>query len=66
MSMYENLTCYLWQSEEVPAALLLAQAAYLRESLNGTHPRRAGLWYVTAADRLEKCGVVRLTLSQDN
>lgn len=63
-SMYETLTCNLWQSEEVPAALLLAQAAYLRESLDGTHSRRAGLSYVTAADRLEKCGIVCLALSQ--
>jgi hypothetical protein len=45
------------QSEEAPAALLLAHAAYLssRKRLN----RKAALLYLTAANRLEKCGIVR-------
>ncbi|RXW19510.1 hypothetical protein EST38_g6333 [Candolleomyces aberdarensis] len=43
-------------AEEVPAALLLAHAALL-SSMRKRSYRRAGLWYVTAARRLEKCGI---------
>ena len=50
----------LWtQAEEAPAALLLAQAALL--SAKRQARRRAGLWYVSAAGRLEKCGIVSLS-----
>jgi len=46
-----------FQAEEVPAALLLAHAALLT-SVRKQCFRRAALWYVTAAKRLEKCGIV--------
>lgn len=45
------------KAEEAPSALLLAQAALL--SSNKRLFRRAALWYVLAANRLEKCGIVR-------
>ncbi|KAJ1311731.1 hypothetical protein OPQ81_010201 [Rhizoctonia solani] len=47
-------------SEEVPAALLLGQAAQMcaRKGLL----RRATLCYVAAADRLDKCGIKSLTM----
>jgi hypothetical protein len=45
------------KAEEAPSALLLAQAALL--SNNKKAFRRAALWYMLAANRLEKCGIVR-------
>ncbi|KIY45752.1 hypothetical protein FISHEDRAFT_66805 [Fistulina hepatica ATCC 64428] len=47
-------------SEEVPAALLLAHAALLSERKLAR--RRSALWYVSAAQRLEKCGARPLTM----
>jgi hypothetical protein len=44
------------QSEEPPSALLLAHAALL--SARKLARRRAALWYLSAANRLEKCGIV--------
>lgn len=44
------------QAEEIPAALLLAHAAQL--SLMKGARRRAALWFLFAANRLEKCGIV--------
>lgn len=45
-----------FKAEEPPTALLLAHAAFLT-SKKGAF-RRAALWYMFAADRLEKAGVV--------
>ncbi|KAG6862432.1 hypothetical protein C0995_011872 [Termitomyces sp. Mi166 len=42
-------------SEEPPAALLLAHAALLSSRKHAK--RRAALWYLAAANRLEKCGI---------
>ncbi|KDN42910.1 hypothetical protein RSAG8_06436, partial [Rhizoctonia solani AG-8 WAC10335] len=47
-------------SEEVPAALLLAQAAQMCARKGSL--RRATLSYVAAADRLDKCGIKSLTM----
>ena len=47
---------YGFKAEEAPSALLLAQAALL--SAKKKARRRAALWYVFAAGRLEKCGIV--------
>ncbi|KNZ75648.1 hypothetical protein J132_02422 [Termitomyces sp. J132] len=47
-------------SEEPPAALLLARAALL--SSQKQSKRRAALWYLSAANRLEKCGIKPLTM----
>ena len=47
---------YGFKAEEAPSALLLAQAALL--SAKKQARRRAALWYVSAAGRLEKCGIV--------
>ncbi|KAK7064334.1 ER-golgi trafficking TRAPP I complex 85 kDa subunit-domain-containing protein [Favolaschia claudopus] len=47
-------------AEEPPAALLLAHAALL--SAKKVARRRAALWYLSAANRLEKCGVKPLTM----
>ncbi|KAF9056514.1 ER-golgi trafficking TRAPP I complex 85 kDa subunit-domain-containing protein [Panaeolus papilionaceus] len=47
-------------AEEVPSALLLAQAAFLSAKKRAT--RRAALCYVVAAMRLEKCGIKPLTV----
>ena len=44
------------KAEEVPAALLLAQAALLSTKKHTW--RKAALWYFIAANRLEKCGIV--------
>lgn len=44
------------KAEEPPAALLLAHAALLSAQKNAK--RRAALWYLFAANRLEKCGIV--------
>ncbi|KAJ3516458.1 hypothetical protein NLJ89_g1109 [Agrocybe chaxingu] len=48
------------KAEEAPSALLLAQAALL--SARKQTWRRAALWYVSAATRLEKCGIRPLTM----
>ena len=51
------ITIYFgFKAEEAPSALLLAQAALL--SAKKQARRRAALWYVSAAGRLEKCGIV--------
>ncbi|KAJ7169750.1 ER-golgi trafficking TRAPP I complex 85 kDa subunit-domain-containing protein [Mycena filopes] len=47
-------------SEEPPSALLLAHAALLSARKSGR--RRAALWYLSAANRLEKCGIKPLTM----
>ncbi|KDR85341.1 hypothetical protein GALMADRAFT_234163 [Galerina marginata CBS 339.88] len=47
-------------AEEAPSALLLAQAALL--STKRKARRRAALWYISAANRLEKCGIKPLTM----
>ncbi|KAJ7783643.1 ER-golgi trafficking TRAPP I complex 85 kDa subunit-domain-containing protein [Mycena maculata] len=47
-------------SEEPPSALLLAHAALLSARKSAT--RRAALWYLSAANRLEKCGIKPLTM----
>ncbi|KAJ6519689.1 ER-golgi trafficking TRAPP I complex 85 kDa subunit-domain-containing protein [Mycena sanguinolenta] len=47
-------------SEEPPSALLLAHAALL--SARKSARRRAALWYLSAANRLEKCGIKPLTM----
>lgn len=44
------------QTEEAPMALLMAQAALM--SLRKGFRRVSAMWYVFAANRLEKCGVV--------
>ncbi|KAL1737123.1 ER-golgi trafficking TRAPP I complex 85 kDa subunit-domain-containing protein [Schizophyllum commune] len=50
-------------AEEAPSSLLLAHAAHL-SAFRKRAPklRRAGLWYVSAAKRLEKCGIRPLTI----
>ena len=45
------------KAEEPPTATLYAHAAFLSE-LKGAR-RRAALWYLVAADKLEKTGIVR-------
>jgi trafficking protein particle complex subunit 8 len=45
------------QADEPPFALMYAQAAYL--SISRRLPRRAALWYLLAANGLEKSGIVR-------
>ena len=47
---------YLVKAEEVPTALLLAHAAFL--SVKKGAIRRSALWYMRAADKLEKSGIV--------
>ncbi|KAJ3897847.1 hypothetical protein F5879DRAFT_1072801 [Lentinula edodes] len=47
-------------AEEPPSALLLAHAAFI--SSRKQAPRRAALWYLMAANRLEKCGIKPLTM----
>ncbi|XP_006454644.1 hypothetical protein AGABI2DRAFT_182617 [Agaricus bisporus var. bisporus H97] len=47
-------------SEEVPAALLIAHAAHLSEKKQTR--RRAAYWYAIAASRLERCGIKPLTM----
>ncbi|KAG9314249.1 ER-golgi trafficking TRAPP I complex 85 kDa subunit-domain-containing protein [Chiua virens] len=47
-------------AEEPPAALLLAHAAFL--SVQKKAKRRAALWYLFAANQLEKCGIKPLTM----
>ncbi|GLB36017.1 putative ER-Golgi trafficking TRAPP I complex 85 kDa subunit [Lyophyllum shimeji] len=47
-------------SEEPPSALLLAHAALLSSGKSAR--RRAALWYLSAANRLEKCGIKPLTM----
>ena len=46
----------VFKAEEPPTAILYAQAAFLSE-LKGA-VRRAALWYLVAADKLEKTGIV--------
>lgn len=48
------------KAEEPPAALLLAHGAFLSAQKNAK--RRAALWYLFAANRLEKCGIVGFSL----
>ncbi|KJA29295.1 hypothetical protein HYPSUDRAFT_176107 [Hypholoma sublateritium FD-334 SS-4] len=62
-NMLEGERWLVWaasNSEEAPSALLLAQAALL--SVKKRAWRRAALWYVLAANRLEKCGIKPLTM----
>ncbi|KAF7306800.1 hypothetical protein MIND_00471700 [Mycena indigotica] len=47
-------------AEEPPSALLIAHAALL--SARKSARRRAALWYLSAANRLEKCGIKPLTM----
>ncbi|KIJ68594.1 hypothetical protein HYDPIDRAFT_125323 [Hydnomerulius pinastri MD-312] len=47
-------------TEEPPSALLLAHAALLSARKNAR--RRAALWYLSAANKLEKCGIKPLTM----
>ncbi|KAJ4485976.1 ER-golgi trafficking TRAPP I complex 85 kDa subunit-domain-containing protein [Lentinula aciculospora] len=47
-------------AEEPPSALLLAHAAFI--SSRKQTLRRAALWYLMAANRLEKCGIKPLTM----
>ncbi|KAK0478294.1 ER-golgi trafficking TRAPP I complex 85 kDa subunit-domain-containing protein [Armillaria novae-zelandiae] len=61
--MLEGERWLVWaagSSEEAPSALLLAHAALLTTSKGAR--RRAALWYVSAANRLEKCGIKPLTM----
>ncbi|KAG8826095.1 hypothetical protein FRC19_009702 [Serendipita sp. 401] len=46
-------------AEEAPTALLLGRAAFMSK-LKGAK-RKAALWYVMSAHRLEKCGIKALT-----
>jgi hypothetical protein len=45
------------KAEEPPSGLLLAQAGHLSSRRQAR--RRASLWYLLAANRLEKSGIVR-------
>ncbi|KAF9076140.1 ER-golgi trafficking TRAPP I complex 85 kDa subunit-domain-containing protein [Rhodocollybia butyracea] len=47
-------------AEEPPSALLLAHAAFISSKKQAF--RRAGFWYLLAANRLEKCGIKPLTM----
>jgi len=47
------------QSEEAPAAILIAHGAHL--TFKKQSRRRAAYWYAVAASRLEKCGIVGRT-----
>ncbi|KAI0036617.1 ER-golgi trafficking TRAPP I complex 85 kDa subunit-domain-containing protein [Vararia minispora EC-137] len=49
-----------WAADEPPLALLLAHAASL--SVRKWSTRRAALWYLLAANRLEKSGIKSLTV----
>lgn len=51
---------YEKQSEEAPPALLVAQSAQMCARKGSL--RRATLCYVAAANRLDKCGIVRLDI----
>ena len=53
-----------FKAEEPPAALLLAHAALLSVRKNAR--RRAALWYFFAANRLEKCGIVCVFISNSH
>lgn len=62
-SVLEGERWLVWaagNSEEVPAALLIAHAAHL--SAKKRSRRRAAYWYAVAASRLEKCGIKPLTM----
>lgn len=52
---------YVLQSEEAPPALLLAQSAQMCARKGSL--RKATLCYVAAANRLDKCGIVRLSIT---
>ncbi|KAF9475629.1 hypothetical protein BDN70DRAFT_883515 [Pholiota conissans] len=61
--MLEGERWLVWaasNAEEAPLALLLAHAALLSAKKGAW--RRAALWYVLAATRLEKCGIKPLTM----
>jgi trafficking protein particle complex subunit 8 len=45
-----------FKAEEPPTALLLGHAAFLSAKKGAR--RRSALWYLHAADRLEKAGIV--------
>ncbi|KAI0051657.1 hypothetical protein FA95DRAFT_1484733 [Auriscalpium vulgare] len=51
---------FIGNAEEPPSAVLLAHAAYL--SVRKKARRRAALWYLFAANRLEKSGIKPLTM----
>ena len=53
---YENANGVI-TAEEPPTAILYAHAAFLSESKRSR--RRAALWYLVAAEKLEKTGIVR-------
>ncbi|KIP12403.1 hypothetical protein PHLGIDRAFT_27246 [Phlebiopsis gigantea 11061_1 CR5-6] len=57
---YAQLRALAFAAEEPPTALLLAHAAFLTSRKNAV--RRASLWYLFAADRLEKAGIKSLAL----
>lgn len=62
-SIIEGERWLVWaagNAEETPSALLLAHAALLSSRKQVT--RRAALWYLFAANRLEKCGIRSLTM----
>ncbi|KAF4623241.1 hypothetical protein D9613_002112 [Agrocybe pediades] len=62
-NMLEGERWLVWaasNAEEAPSALLLAHAALL--STMKKAQRRSALWYVLAANRLEKCGIKPLTM----
>ena len=61
--IYESNSFDLSKAEEAPSALLLAQAALLSAKKNAR--RRSALWYVSAANRLEKCGIVSWNFCAD-
>lgn len=58
--MLRRISLWLhFKAEEPPTALLLGHAAFL-SARKGAH-RRAALWYLRAADRLEKAGIVSIS-----
>lgn len=61
LCVFHKLTTLLLKAEEPPTALLLAHAAFLSEKRNAR--RRSALWYLNAADRLDKAGNVSVIQS---